>query len=272
VVFAYLQFLRGSASNRISIQRTIPLSETSYRASPRPSTGHSFHHTTAGCCLERQIQANPRSRTEDTTYPCHSETHSYPVVTMVSSTRPRTPSSKSSPPAENKLAAIPEASKTHPPRRSSLGLLLRRSKSGELKPSKKQQALAREQEAERLRREAAAVSKSPPRLPDLYNGQKPATLPFGGEDRPDSVAIMSGRAGGYAGRSSMEPGRSSAATGSVPIPPIPSNGARGGDYVDPYARTESMTHRGRYSYASSAVSTINSPRRVRRRKDPTPFK
>lgn len=41
---------------------------------------------------------------------------------------------------------------------------------------------------------------------------------------------------------------------------------------DPYARTESMTHRGRYSYASSAVSTINSPRRVRRRKDPTPFK
>lgn len=33
-----------------------------------------------------------------------------------------------------------------------------------------------------------------------------------------------------------------------------------------------MTHRGRYSYASSAISTINSPRRVRRRKDPTPFK
>ncbi|PMD54285.1 uncharacterized protein K444DRAFT_540679 [Hyaloscypha bicolor E] len=190
---------------------------------------------------------------------------------MVSSTRPRTPSSKSSPPAETKLDAIPEASKAHPPRRSSLGLLLRRSKSGELKPSKKQQAIAKEQEAERLRREAAAVSKSPPRLPDLYNGQKPANLPFGGEDRPDSVAIMSGRAGGYAGRSSMEPGRSSAATGSVPIPPIPSNGARGSDYVDPYARTESMTHRGRYSYASSAVSTINSPRRVRRRKDPTPF-
>ncbi|KAJ3472721.1 hypothetical protein NLG97_g10764 [Lecanicillium saksenae] len=32
-----------------------------------------------------------------------------------------------------------------------------------------------------------------------------------------------------------------------------------------------MTHRGRYSYASSAISTLNSPRRVRRRKDPTPF-
>ena len=64
----------------------------------------------------------------------------------------------------------------------------------------------------------------------------------------------------------MEP-RASSAAGNIPIPPIPANG-----FVDPYARTESMTHRGRYSYASSAVSTINSPRRVRRRKDPTPFK
>jgi hypothetical protein len=43
------------------------------------------------------------------------------------------------------------------------------------------------------------------------------------------------------------------------------------DY-DPYPRTESMTNRGRYSYASSQISTVNSPRRVRRRKDPTPFK
>jgi hypothetical protein len=65
----------------------------------------------------------------------------------------------------------------------------------------------------------------------------------------------------------------------VPVPPVPfgSQGLKnGGDHVvDPYARTESMTHRGRYSYASSAISTgtgINSPRRVRRRKDPTPYK
>jgi hypothetical protein len=66
----------------------------------------------------------------------------------------------------------------------------------------------------------------------------------------------------------------------VPMPPMPGHHAqsqysRNGEYVDPYARTESMTHRGRYSYASSAISTatgINSPRRVRRRKDPTPFK
>lgn len=165
-------------------------------------------------------------------------------------------------------------SSTSPPdthRRTSLGGLLRR-KSGELKPSKKQQAIAREQELERRRQELAAIPKSPPRLPDLYNGQKQPTLPFGGEDRPDSVAIISGRASGNQGRISMEQGgRSAGAVGVPPIPPIPSNGSRNGDWVDPYARTESMTHRGRYSYASSAVSTINSPRRVRRRKDPTPF-
>jgi hypothetical protein len=166
------------------------------------------------------------------------------------------------------MPAIPESGKDHPVRRSSLGLLLRRSKSTELKPkgSKKQQAAAREQEQlERQRREA--IPKSPPRLPDLYNGSAPPELPYGGGEHPNSNAK-----GSYQGRASMEPGRPSDVSGIPPIPPIPSNGSRNGDWVDPYARTESMTHRGRYSYASSAVSTINSPRRVRRRKDPTPFK
>lgn len=61
--------------------------------------------------------------------------------------------------------------------------------------------------------------------------------------------------------------------GNVPIPPIPGFTPDGrGGYADHSGRTDSMTHRGRYSYASSAISTINSPRRVRRRKDPTPFK
>lgn len=179
---------------------------------------------------------------------------------MVSSTRPRTPSA-GTPPPPDKLAAIPEAGK-NPTRRSSLGILLRRSKSGDLGPKGSKKQLAREQELERQRR-SAAIPKSPPKLPDLYNGLAPPQLPYS-EDRPDSVAIVSGR--GYNNRGSMEP-RASSATGSIPIPPIPANA-----FVDPYARTESMTHRGRYSYASSAVSTINSPRRVRRRKDPTPFK
>jgi hypothetical protein len=194
---------------------------------------------------------------------------------MVSTNRPRTPSGGASSSPSQKLASIPEANnKSNPPRRSSLGLLLRRSKSGELKGSKKQQAAqAREQELAR-QREIAAIPKNPPSLPKLYDGAAPLELhTFGGEDRPDS-ATMSGRASSnYQGRGSIEPGRTSTTINSVPVPPMPpTSGSGKGDWVDPYARTESMTHRGRYSYASSAVSTINSPRRVRRRKDPTPFK
>lgn len=140
---------------------------------------------------------------------------------------------------------------------------------------KKQQRLAREQE---LQRQRDAVSKSPPRLPVLYNGAPAPQLGLGSEQRPDSLAIVSGKAADYtstsppaaaaatsagvAPRSSMEPSRS---TFNIPPPPIPNGG------FDPYAHTISMAHRGRDSFASSAMSTINSPRRIRRRKDPTPF-
>lgn len=135
-------------------------------------------------------------------------------------------------------------------------MLLRRSKSTELK-----KAQARELELQRQRE--ASANKSPPRLPQLYNGVPTSQL-FPSEIRPDPVAIVTGKADqSYTPRPSMEPSRSV-----VTVPPPMPNGA----WVDPYARTESMTHRGRYSYASSAISTINSPRRVRRRKDPTPFK
>lgn len=195
---------------------------------------------------------------------------------MVSSNRPRTPSGASHP--QEKLPPIPESQgkpQQLAPRRSSLGLLLRRSKSGDLgsKGSKKQQAAAREAELLRKQREAA-IPKNPPSLPVLYDGAAPPKIGPFGDDRPDSVAIMSGRvSNNYDGRGSIDPGRG-AGIPMPPMPPMPSNGNGNGkgEWVDPYARTESMTHRGRYSYASSAVSTINSPRRVRRRKDPTPFK
>lgn len=171
--------------------------------------------------------------------------------------------------------ATANAKENLPLRRSSLGFL-RRSRSTEIKPlSKKQQALAREQEMEKHRRELAAIPRSPPRLPDLYHGQKPVSLPFGGAAHPDALAVLSSRAGespespeSPPDRASMEPARASLAVSGAPAPPRPASGAG----IDPYARTESMTHRGRYSYASSAVSTINTPRRLRRRKDPTPFK
>ncbi|KAH7304898.1 hypothetical protein B0I35DRAFT_454461 [Stachybotrys elegans] len=137
------------------------------------------------------------------------------------------------------------------PRRSSFGMLLRRSKSGDLKGGKRAQSL-RDAEIERQR---LAASRVAPKLPDLPSNTEQLSKSFGPELRPDSSSAASTK--------HDQSARSHAHN--VPIPPIPPN------HFDPYARTESMTHRGRYSYASSAVSTINSPRRVRRRKDPTPF-
>ncbi|KAK4232339.1 hypothetical protein QBC38DRAFT_93608 [Podospora fimiseda] len=157
-----------------------------------------------------------------------------------------------------------------PPRRSSLGTLLRRTKSTDLKKQR-----AKELE---LLRQREAVPQTPPRLPSLYNGAPAPQLGLGSEARPDSLAIVSGRAE-YHRPEYTSPSATSAtprpsvsmeqsnsrSTIPIPPPPIPNGG------FDPYAGTSSMAHRGRYSYASSAISTINSPRRVRRRKDPTPF-
>ena len=160
---------------------------------------------------------------------------------------------------ENGNGLNPQASA----RRTSL--FLRRSKSteplGDRKPSggraskKMQKEQARDEEYRR-QREAIAVPKQAPRLPDL--APTPQLKTFGGDDRPDSVAIISNRLGNHP----THP------TSSLPVTvPVVVK-----ENIDPYARTESITHRGRYSYASSAVSTISSPRRLRRRKDPTPYK
>lgn len=110
---------------------------------------------------------------------------------------------------------------------------------------------ARDEEFRR-QRESTAIPKLAPRLPDL--SPTPQIKTFGGDDRPDSVAIISNR------------------LGNRPTSPLPVTvPVMVKENIDPYARTESITHRGRYSYASSAVSTINTPRRLRRRKDPTPY-
>lgn len=178
--------------------------------------------------------------------------------------------------------ALPEneARGLQPPRRTSFNFL-RRGKSMERvrsgrsvsggKLSKKQIVQSKEQDLLQQQREAANIPK--PMLPDIARAPKLQT--FGGEDaRPDSVAIVSNKMDGYSTGRSLPSGvvdmTRSNVPYNIPLPPMPGN--KKGDYVDPYARTESMTHRGRNSYASSGVSTINSPRRVRRRKDPTPFK
>ncbi|KAF2192571.1 hypothetical protein K469DRAFT_553702 [Zopfia rhizophila CBS 207.26] len=203
---------------------------------------------------------------------------------MTSTTPTRSPNPSALKSASPGDTALPQISPSNgeqqqaAPRRSSFNFLRRKS-SGENrtghrsasggKMSKKQKALAQE-EALRKQREAAMLPKQPPRLPS--HSPLPQIENFGGEDaRPDSFAIVSNRVGAYGHNFSRPSGEYSMPhTANVPVPPMPGTSPPYMDY-DPYPRTESMTHRGRYSYASSAISSVNSPRRVRRRKDPTPF-
>ncbi|KXT00545.1 hypothetical protein AC578_5228 [Pseudocercospora eumusae] len=168
----------------------------------------------------------------------------------------------------------------------------------------------KKEEAERAKA-AAAVPKEPPQINPLTSLNHIAS--FGvDESRPDSVAIFNqayttaatpgspttsqprsvgtnfSRPGHMAPSSNFantsSPAYTSryAPTGSSSPPEQNSrlNGGGGsGEYValhDPHisARTDSITNRGRFSYASTSttnVNAVNSPRRVRRRKDPTPF-
>lgn len=157
-------------------------------------------------------------------------------------------------------------SKEKEPRSSrgpSLGFL-RRSRStepvGERKLSGRGKKKAQALEEERRQREAM-MPKHAPRLPDLPSA--PTLETFGGEaeedehdERPESATMFtSPRAPSYT--------RDRGSSVGSPVASV---------CQDPYARTESMAHRGRYSYASSAVSTSKNPRRLRRRKDPTPYK
>ena len=126
------------------------------------------------------------------------------------------------------------------------------------------------------------IPSRPPRIPNVPH--QPDIQSFGGEDdEQDGVAIMSNRLGGsfqqrLAHKTSQETIGLDTYRG-MPVPPVPPIPPIPGavhviesSHHDAFPRTESMTHRGRYSYASSAISTINSPRKIRRRKDPTPFK
>lgn len=159
---------------------------------------------------------------------------------------------------------------------------LRRSKSRERstsgsstparKLSKKDRSRVRQQEMMQEQ-----IPSPPPRIPIIPH--PPDLQGFGGEDsRPD---IMLNRAGGsfkyrLAQKSSQETLGSDMYRG-MPVPPVPPippilGIATPKSYVDAFPRIESVVHRGRHSYASSGISTINSPRKIRRRKDPTSFK
>lgn len=150
--------------------------------------------------------------------------------------------------------------------------MLSRRKSGNMKKGKKAQQAAREAELQRAA--SAAARLPPPKLPQLYNGLREPVF-----ETRDSVAIFGPDTPRSHSQHTNSPPRQQAratsmdlpraVSANIAIPPVPGNG---GEWIDPYARTESMTNRGRYSYASSSISTVNNPRKVRRRKDPTPFK
>lgn len=154
-------------------------------------------------------------------------------------------------------------------------------------------------ELERQAREAQLLPKQPPRLPS--HNPLPGIATFDDQKSPrDSVAIFNQhaytsprspptvpaqaphpgpplpQAANFSrpGNVSMPNSSSSpayairgASSSASPPPPMPN-----GDSIG--ERSSSMTNRGRYSYASTTANPahVNSPRRVRRRKDPTPFK
>ncbi|KAK3115220.1 hypothetical protein LTR53_005677 [Teratosphaeriaceae sp. CCFEE 6253] len=158
-------------------------------------------------------------------------------------------------------------------------------------------------EQDRLAREAAIAQqqqlqrqqtpRQAPRLPSIND--------FHDEARPDSLAIFNTQYGSHAppaatttanfsrpGHAAMAPSSSFTNSSSSPAYAIRPGNAfaqqaasssspamRGTDSEPAIDRAESMAHRGRYSYASTGATAqpahVNSPRRVRRRKDPTPF-
>lgn len=143
---------------------------------------------------------------------------------------------------------------------------------------RKSSRMKKEQELERQEQERVARQRAPPpRLPSHH--PLPGIQSFGGDEARQGYNNTNfSRPGNSMPSSSYANSSSSPAYavrgGQVPSPPP--TGRTNGEYVDSSSvaeRHESMTHRGRYSYASSIVPVnTNSPRRIRRRKDPTPFK
>lgn len=184
---------------------------------------------------------------------------------------------------------------------------LSRSKSREGKSNmlrKSSKVKQQQAEMERQQREAQMLPKQPPRLPS--HNPLPGMPSFGGEDaRPDSIAMFNHKPQSY-GRNAPQTAPGQAQTpvqaaanfsrpGNVGIAPAQTDNSSSPAYAlrgasasvspppavtttdngyDATERTGSMTNRGRYDYTATAAQAghVNSPRRMRRRKDPTPFK
>ena len=141
-------------------------------------------------------------------------------------------------------------------RSSSLSSRLFRTKSGEALGERKTSGSRLRKNKDSEQQQQAHVPKPPPQLP---------------ENKIESTLGISPR------MTSKE--YTNGAHDAPPVPPVPAAHLEQKEGYDPYRRTESMTHRkqvadrqtptvltmstgGRYSYAPSTVSSINSPRRV----------
>ncbi|CCU77752.1 septin [Blumeria hordei DH14] len=164
----------------------------------------------------------------------------------------------------NNLVSLTEVIKTAPPpRRPSLGTLLRRSKSNEPKPKKKSQAIIRGLELERQRQEAALQQQPPllqPTLPLLYEDQKPISLAYNDDDSFSSATFVSSVA--FPSTISGESDRLAVNSISFALPSP--------EGFDSCSRSGSVMHRGRNSYANNAFGGANK-RLVRKKRGPTPF-
>lgn len=142
-----------------------------------------------------------------------------------------------------------------PRRTTSFGSLIKRTKSNDIlgereRERKTSDGKLRKKSLERERR--PSIKDTPPALPIVPS--QPVIDTFGGDN--------------YQPRTSMS--TNGVYYGAPPVPPLPVG--IHDNMSDSFGRAESMTHRSRYSYAQSTSSAVNSPRRVRRRKDPTPYK
>lgn len=168
-------------------------------------------------------------------------------------------------------------------RKGSLNFL-RRSKSRERSASIGSGAAHRKlskKERSKILDQQPNIPQNPPTIPLVP--RQPELQTFGGEE---SGAVLSDRsAGSLKQRLAQKASQGKFGSGGwgmsiPPVPPIPHipghtpvhSPISKGSFVDAFSRSESITNRGRYSYAGSAISTINSGRKIRRRKDPTPFK
>lgn len=155
--------------------------------------------------------------------------------------------------------------------------------------------LHRSKSNDRVQKMKPVVAPTAPELPNLWQANGANAAPsfskqLLGKDVRDSVDIVSGKYdsqtngnGVHQTRSQQNLPAATSGNGGYVQGRKSTDSVMGQGYVsssqvplsqDPYSGVgASMANRGRFSYASSQVSsTLNSPRRVRRRRDPTPFK